>query len=38
VEYGYGGLLIDESTWLPPRYDVPSFWGHKRQNPDDIDL
>lgn len=38
VEYGYGGLIIDESTWLPPRYDVPSFWGHKRQNPDDIDL
>ena len=31
IEYGYGGLLIDDSDWTPRRYDVPGFWGHERQ-------
>lgn len=30
IEYGYGGLLIDDETWTPRRYDVPGFWGHQR--------
>ncbi|GAB2674136.1 VOC family protein [Thalassiella azotivora] len=40
IEYGTGGLLVDDESWLPPRYDVPSFWGHVRvnqQEPDVID-
>jgi 2,3-dihydroxybiphenyl 1,2-dioxygenase len=28
VEYGTNGVLIDDRTWTPARYDVPSFWGH----------
>lgn len=32
IEFGTGGKLIDDSEWLPPRYDVPSFWGHQRVN------
>lgn len=31
IEYGTGGLLIDDETWVPKRYDVPGFWGHVRQ-------
>lgn len=31
IEYGYGGLLIDDDTWRPVRYDVPNFWGHEHQ-------
>lgn len=31
IEYGYGGLLIDDNDWTPRRYDVPGFWGHERQ-------
>jgi 2,3-dihydroxybiphenyl 1,2-dioxygenase len=30
VEYGTNGVLIDDETWTPARYDVPSFWGHSR--------
>lgn len=30
MEYGYGGLTIDESTWVPGRWDAAHFWGHKR--------
>jgi 3,4-dihydroxy-9,10-secoandrosta-1,3,5(10)-triene-9,17-dione 4,5-dioxygenase len=33
VEYGFGGLLIDEGTWTPTRYDAPSVWGHKQTDP-----
>ena len=29
IEYGWGGLLIDEATWQVKRLSVPSFWGHK---------
>jgi 3,4-dihydroxy-9,10-secoandrosta-1,3,5(10)-triene-9,17-dione 4,5-dioxygenase len=31
IEYGTGGLLIDDDTWRPSRYDVPNFWGHEHQ-------
>lgn len=31
IEYGTGGLLIDDSTWRPSRFDVPNFWGHEHQ-------
>jgi 2,3-dihydroxybiphenyl 1,2-dioxygenase len=30
IEYGTAGVLIDDATWVPSRYDVPSFWGHSR--------
>jgi 2,3-dihydroxybiphenyl 1,2-dioxygenase len=30
VEYGTAGLMVDDRTWTPARYDVASFWGHQR--------
>jgi len=30
IEYGYGGLLIDDDTWVPGRWDAAHFWGHDR--------
>ena len=30
LEYGYGGKLVDETTWTPTRYDGPSLWGHRQ--------
>ena len=30
IEYGVGGILIDDETWLPVRYDSAHYWGHKR--------
>lgn len=38
IEFGTGGLLIDDETWLPPRYDVPSFWGHVRVHEHEQDV
>ncbi|MGY1820998.1 VOC family protein [Geodermatophilus sp. SYSU D00079] len=38
VEYGYGGKLIDDATWTPSRYDVPSYWGHKKTDPNEPDV
>ena len=38
IEYGTGGLLIDDAEWLPPRFDVPSFWGHVRVNAAEADV
>jgi 2,3-dihydroxybiphenyl 1,2-dioxygenase len=35
VEYGFGGLDVDDATWRPTRYDVPSYWGHKMINPNE---
>ena len=29
VEYGYGGVHIDDSVWTSASYDAISFWGHK---------
>lgn len=28
VEYGYGGVLVDDATWRVMRYDKASDWGH----------
>jgi 2,3-dihydroxybiphenyl 1,2-dioxygenase len=33
IEYGTGGVIIDDETWVPKRFDVPGFWGHERQLP-----
>lgn len=30
IEYGVGGILIDDETWIPVRYDSAHYWGHKR--------
>ncbi len=31
IEYGWGGRVIDQSTWQPHEtFDGPSFWGHER--------
>ena len=30
VEYGVGGILVDDETWLPTRYDDAHTWGHRR--------
>ena len=29
VEFGYGGLLVDEDTWTVTQITKPSFWGHR---------
>lgn len=31
VEYGVGGITIDEDTWRPTRYSDAHYWGHQRQ-------
>ena len=28
MEYGYGGVLVDDETWEPKMYDAPRLWGH----------
>ncbi len=30
VEFGYGGLLIDDTTWTVSQITKPSFWGHRQ--------
>lgn len=30
IEYGVGGILIDDETWIPTRYDSAHYWGHRR--------
>jgi len=29
IEYGWGGLLIDDAIWQVKRLPLPSFWGHR---------
>ena len=29
VEFGCGGLLVDEATWTVTQVTAPSFWGHR---------
>lgn len=41
IELGYGGLVVDELSWLARTFDKPSFWGHRhseaaRSNPPGI--
>jgi len=31
VEYGVGGIMIDDATWRPTRYADAHYWGHQRQ-------
>ena len=31
VEYGWGGRLVDDSTWIVQRHDRGTLWGHKPQ-------
>ncbi|MEA2625026.1 MAG: extradiol dioxygenase, partial [Candidatus Binatota bacterium] len=33
IEYGWGGLLIDDRVWKVLRLPAPSFWGHQLVNP-----
>jgi 2,3-dihydroxybiphenyl 1,2-dioxygenase len=28
IEYGYGGLVVDDATWETTAIDQPSVWGH----------
>lgn len=30
VEYGWGGLAVDDATWRVGHHDRPSIWGHQR--------
>ncbi len=29
VEYGWGGRIVDDATWVAGSYDAQSVWGHK---------
>ncbi len=29
LEYGFGGIAVDDATWSIGRYDKTSIWGHK---------
>jgi len=29
IEYGFGGVEIDDATWQTTTYDSTSLWGHK---------
>ncbi|ORJ93705.1 hypothetical protein A6F58_18625 [Prescottella equi] len=29
IEYGYGGLAVDDLSWVARTYTRPSYWGHK---------
>jgi len=33
IEYGWGGLLIDDATWQVNRLPLPSFFGHRMVAP-----
>jgi 2,3-dihydroxybiphenyl 1,2-dioxygenase len=28
IEYGYGGLVVDDATWETTAIELPSIWGH----------
>jgi 3,4-dihydroxy-9,10-secoandrosta-1,3,5(10)-triene-9,17-dione 4,5-dioxygenase len=30
VEFGYSGLLVDETSWTVTQITKPSYWGHRR--------
>lgn len=30
IEYGVGGIIVDDSTWVPRLYDEPHYWGHEK--------
>lgn len=31
IEYGTGGIYIDDETWTPTQYSSAHYWGHERQ-------
>lgn len=33
VEFGCGGLLVDDATWTVTQITKPSFWGHRSPTP-----
>ena len=33
VEFGCGGLLVDDATWTVTQLTKPSFWGHRSPTP-----
>ncbi len=33
IEYGYGGIAIDDATWVPTLYDSTRYWGHQHRPP-----
>ncbi len=33
IEYGWGGLLVDDESWQVTRFPLPSFWGHQMVAP-----
>lgn len=33
IEYGTGGIEIDDATWTPTRYNEAHYWGHHRATP-----
>lgn len=30
IEYGVGGIIVDDSTWVPRHYDEAHYWGHEK--------
>ena len=30
IEYGYGGIEVDDATWQPETHHATSFWGHQQ--------
>lgn len=32
IEYGYGGLTVDDLSWIARTYTRPSYWGHKHSD------
>jgi hypothetical protein len=33
MEFGAGGIAVDEATWVPTQYESTSYWGHDRLVP-----
>lgn len=31
IEYGTGGIVIDDETWVPTQYSSAHYWGHDRE-------
>jgi 3,4-dihydroxy-9,10-secoandrosta-1,3,5(10)-triene-9,17-dione 4,5-dioxygenase len=31
IEYGTGGIFIDDETWTPVQYSSAHYWGHDRE-------
>jgi len=35
LEFGTGGIKIDDATWTPTRYNAAHYWGHNKNRPVD---